>query len=138
MTIPALRFGHVAFRVSDVERSVRWYDDALGARRVFHAPKDGERQELMFLEFAKGQFIELFTEGHEKVEIPSNAIGYQHFCLAVDDLNQMLAHLALINVYPERPPRVGRSHYLIAFIADPDGNIIELMEIKPESAIYRA
>lgn len=92
----------------------------------------------MFLEFAKGQFIELFTEGHEKVVIPRNAIGYQHFCLAVDDLNQMLEHLAAMNVYPERPPRVGRSHYLIAFVADPDANIIELMEISPESAIYRA
>ena len=138
MTIPALRFGHVAFRVADVERSVRWYDDAFGARRVFHAPKDGERQELMFLEFAKGQFVEVFTNGQEKVETPINAIGYQHFCLAVDDLNQMLEHLAAMNVYPKRPPRVGRSHYLIAFVADPDGNIIELMEIKPESAIYRA
>jgi lactoylglutathione lyase len=72
------------------------------------------------------------------VEVPRNAIGYQHFCLAVDDLNQMLEHLAAMNVYPERPPRVGRSHYLIAFVADPDVNIIELMEISPESAIYRA
>ena len=50
----------------------------------------------------------------------------------------MLDHLAGMNVYPECPPRVGRSHYLIAFIADPDGNIIELMQIFPESAIYRA
>jgi lactoylglutathione lyase len=138
MTIPALRFGHVAFRVADVERSVRWYDEAFGARRVFHAPKDGDRQELMFLEFAKGQFIELFTNGHEKMAIPRDATGYQHYCLAVDDLNQMLDHLAAMNVYPERPPRAGRSHYLIAFVADPDGNVIELMEIKPESAIYRA
>lgn len=138
MTIPGLRFGHVAFRVSDVERSVRWYDDAFGARKVFHAPRDGDRQELMFLEFAKGQFIEVFTNGQEKLETPTNAIGYQHFCLAVDDLNQMLEHLAAMNVYPERPPRIGRSHYLIAFVADPDGNVIELMQISPESAIYRA
>ncbi|HEY4487779.1 MAG TPA: VOC family protein [Candidatus Paceibacterota bacterium] len=137
MTIPALRFGHVAFRVSDVERSVRWYDDAFGARKVFHAPQAGDRQELMFLEFAKGQFIELFTNGRDKVETPANAIGYQHFCLAVDDLNQMLEHLAAISVYPERPPRIGRSHYLIAFVSDPDGNVIELMQITPASAIYR-
>jgi lactoylglutathione lyase len=138
VTIPGIKFGHVAFRVSDVERSVRWYQDAFGARKVFHAPRDGERQELMFLEFAKGQFIELFTEGREKVEIPRSAIGYQHFCLAVDDIHQMLEHLAEMDVYSERPAREGRSHYLIAFVADPDGNVIELMEIKPASAIYRA
>jgi lactoylglutathione lyase len=138
MAIPALRFGHIAFRVSDVERSVAWYNDAFGARKVFHAPHDGERQELMFLEFARGQFIELFTDGGEKSPLlPAGATGYQHFCLAVDDLNQMLDHLANMNVWPERPPRVGRSHYLIAFIADPDGNVIELMQINRESAIYR-
>jgi catechol 2,3-dioxygenase-like lactoylglutathione lyase family enzyme len=138
MTIPAIKFGHVAFRVSDVEQSVRWYHDAFGARKVFHAPRDGERQELMFLEFAKGQFIGLFTEGREKPEMPKNAIGYQHFCLAVDDIQQMLEHLARMNVAPERPVREGRSHYRIAFVTDPDGNVIELMEIRPESAIYRA
>ena len=137
MAIPPLRFGHVAFRVSDVERSVRWYNDAFGARRVFHAPRDGERQELMFLEFAKGQFIELFTGGIEPIKAPANGIGYQHFCLSVDDLTQMLEHLASMNVHPQRPPRPGRSHYTIAFVSDPDGNVIELMEITPQSAIYR-
>ena len=138
MAIPPLRFGHVAFRVSDAKRSVQWYRDAFGADRVFHAPRDGERQELMFLEFACGQFIELFTGGTENAKVAPNAIGYQHFCLAVDSLDQMLAHLAAMNVFPQRPPRPGRSHYTIAFISDPDGNVIELMEISPQSAIYRA
>jgi lactoylglutathione lyase len=114
------------------------YKDAFGADRVFHAPRDGERQELMFLEFARGQFIELFTGGVEAVKIAANAAGYQHFCLAVDDLDQMLAHLAAMNVHPHRPPRPGRTHYTIAFVSDPDGNVIELMEISPQSAIFRA
>jgi hypothetical protein len=32
--------------------------------------------------------------------------------------------------------REGRAHYRIAFDADPDGNVIELMEIRQDSAIY--
>jgi hypothetical protein len=32
---------------------------------------------------------------------------------------------------------MGRAGQRIAFIFDPDGNSIELMEIPPESAIYR-
>ena len=36
MAISGVRFGHVAFKVSDVERSVRWYADAFGARKVYH------------------------------------------------------------------------------------------------------
>ena len=137
MTISGIRFGHVAFRTADVERSVRWYANAFGAQKVFHALQEGERQELMFLEFARGQCVELFTHGQEKTPAPSSAIGYQHFCLVVDDLDEALKHLAAMNVYPQRPPRAGRSYYRIAFIADPDGNIIELMQISPKSAIYR-
>ena len=30
-----------------------------------------------------------------------------------------------------------QGHYRIAFISDPDGNVIELIQIRPESAIYR-
>jgi len=55
MPSSGVRFGHVALRTADVERIVRWYADAFGAKKVFHAPRDGERQELMFLEFAKGR-----------------------------------------------------------------------------------
>jgi hypothetical protein len=41
-----------------------------------------------------------------------------------------------MNVPLQRPERDGRSHYRIAFISDPDGSVIELMQIRPESAIY--
>ena len=137
MAIAGVRFGHVAFKVSDVERSIRWYRDAFGAQKVFHAKAEGDRPELMFLEFAKGQFVEFFTNGKNKTAQPIDAIGYLHFCLLVDDLNAALEHLAAMNVYPDRGPFTGRAGQHIAFISDPDGNVIELMQIPRESAIYR-
>src|SRR5215471_398390 len=85
MPIAGVRFGHVAFRVFDVDRSVRWYGDAFGARKIFHAQQEGERPELMFLEFAKGQLVEFFTNGKNKVEPTADTMGYLHFCLVVDD-----------------------------------------------------
>ena len=66
MAISGGRFTHVAYRTSDLERSIRWYEEAFGARKVFHAQQQGERPELLFLEFAKGQFIELFTNGRPR------------------------------------------------------------------------
>jgi lactoylglutathione lyase len=138
MAIKGVRFGHVAFRVADVERAVKWYADAFGARKVYHGEPQPGRQELMFLEFAPGQHIEIFTNGTERIPTPGHAIGYQHFCLVVDDIDAAIRHLAAMNVHPERPVREGRSHYRIAFVADPDGNVIELMEIRPESAIALA
>lgn len=132
-----IHFGHVALRTADVERIVRWYDEAFGARKVVHAPREGERPELMFLEFAEGQHIEIFTNGKPRIEQPADAVGYQHFCLVVDDIDETLKHPASMDVHPQRAAREGRSHYRIAFISDPDGNVIELMEIRQESAIYR-
>ena len=136
MSIDGLRFGHVAFKVADVGRSVRWYGDAFGAKKVYHVEAQGERPELMFLEFHKGQFVEIFSGGKNMLPSPTDPIGYLHFCVQVDNLEQALAHLAKMNVKPERK-FIGRAQQRIAFISDPDGNSIELMEIPPESAIYR-
>jgi lactoylglutathione lyase len=137
MSIAGLRFGHVAFKVSDVERSLRWYGDAFGAKKIYHAEAQGDRPELMFLEFSRGQCVELFTGGINMLPSPPDPIGYIHFCLVLDNLEQALDHLAKMNVKPERK-FIGRAKQRIAFISDPDGNSIELMEIPPESEIYRA
>ena len=137
MTIAGLRFGHVAFKVADPERSVRWYADAFGAKKIYHVEAQGERPELMFLEFANGQCIELFPGGKNMLASPPDPIGYIHFCLVLDNLEQALEHLAKMNIKPERK-FIGRAKQHIAFVSDPDGNSIELMEIPPESEIYRA
>jgi lactoylglutathione lyase len=136
MAIPGLRFGHVAFKVADIERSMRWYGEAFGAKKVYHAEALGDRPELMFLEFHPGQFVELFSGGKNLLPSPPDPIGYLHFCVQVDDLERALEHLASLHVKPERK-FIGRAQQRIAFISDPDGNSIELMEIPPESAIYR-
>ena len=54
MSIDGLKFGHVAFKVADVEKSVGWYSEAFGAKKVYHAEAQGDRPELMFLEFHQG------------------------------------------------------------------------------------
>jgi len=135
MSIDGLRFGHVAFRVSDVERSVRWYGEALGAKKIYHAQAQGARPELMFLEFARGQCVELFPGGKNMLPSPLDPVGYIHFCLVLDNLEQALEHLAKLNILPERK-FIGRAKQRIAFVSDPDGNSIELMEIPAESEIY--
>jgi lactoylglutathione lyase len=136
MSIDGLKFGHVAFKVADVDRSVCWYGEAFGAKKVYHAPAEGDRPELMFLEFHEGQFVELFSGGKNMLPSPPEPIGYLHFCVQVNNLEQALEHLATMNVKPERK-FIGRARQRIAFISDPDGNSIELMEIPRESAIYR-
>ena len=135
--VTGLRFGHVAFHVRDLERSIQWYGAALGAREAFRANREDGSPQLVYLELAPGQFLELFPGGRTPVEEPPQPIGYAHTCLVVDDLAAALAHLATLGVTPLVPQRPGRAGQTLAFIADPDGNRLELMAIPPGSPIYR-
>jgi lactoylglutathione lyase len=132
-----VRFGHVAFRVADFERSIRWYEAAFGAREAFRSSHDDGSPQLVYVEVAPGQFVELFPNGKNPIQAPPEPIGYAHTCFLVDDLDAALAHLDAMGVTPANPPRTGRAGQKLAFVADPDGNRIELMEIPPESPIYR-
>ena len=132
-----LTFGHVAFRVRDLEASVRWYAQAFGAREAFRANKEDGSTQLVYVELAPGQFVELFPNGENPIQDPPDPIGYAHTCLLVDNLDAALEHLATLGVTPQAPPRTGRAGQRLAFITDLDGNRIELMEIPPESPIYR-
>lgn len=135
--VTGLRFGHVAFRVRDLEQSIRWYEAALGVREAFRANREDGSPQLVYLELAPGQFLELFPGGQHPIEEPPAPIGYAHTCLVVDDLPATLAHLATLGVTPPAPPRTGRAGQALAFIADPDGNRLELMAIPPDSPIFR-
>jgi hypothetical protein len=73
----------------------------------------------MILEFHKGQYLEIFTNGKPRADQPADAIGYQHFRLIVDDIDARLEHLAAMNVYPQRPAREGRWDTASRFSAIP-------------------
>ena len=135
--LSGLKFNHVAFRVRDFDAAIEWYGKAFGATEAFRATKDDGSPQLVYLEFAAGQFIELFPEGKNPIEQPKDPIGYGHYCVTVSDLDAALAHLRTLGIEPTMPPRVGRANQKLTFIADPDGNRIELMEIPPTSPIHR-
>ena len=55
--------------------------------------------------------------------------GYNHIALTVDDIEGTLARLGEQGIEPEKPPyRVREGGSLIAFVRDPDGYRIELIE----------
>ena len=138
MTMEGLRFSHVAFRVADIERTLRWYRDVFGAELVCHVEAVGPKPEYFYAEFRHGQMVEFFTGGQPTAEPAADATGFVHFSLIVDDIQAALAHLSAVNANIVRPYFEGRAKQKIVYVADPDGNVIELMEIPPDSPIYRA
>jgi lactoylglutathione lyase len=121
-------FVHTCVRVADPDASVRFYR-ALGFE---------ERGRLNF-ESAYNIYMGLPGDA-DRLELTVNVgrdepydlgEGYNHFAMAVDDIDAALAGLAEIGVEPEKPPyRPGGRDELprIAFVSDPDGYRIELID----------
>jgi lactoylglutathione lyase len=119
---------HTCVRVLDPGASVRFYR-ALGfeetGRLNFESaynvylglPGDGDRLEL--------------TVNAGRTEPYDLGEGYNHIAVTVEDLDAVLEALAAIGVEPEKPPyRPGSREDLprIAFVADPDGYRVELID----------
>jgi len=77
-------------------------------------------------------FIELFPDGRVKGGAPAEH-AYRHLCLVVDDLEATLRDLASRGVAADGPARQGKDHNWQAWLTDPDGNRIELMQMSRES-----
>jgi catechol 2,3-dioxygenase-like lactoylglutathione lyase family enzyme len=126
--------GHVAYRITDLPRALDFYCGTLGLREAFHLDREGERSPwIVYLHVGPNQFVELFPGGEGEVKPRSRAAGYNHLCLVVDDLEATTAELTAKGAHITSGPRQGMDHNWQAWIDDPDGNAIELMQISPDS-----
>ena len=121
---------HVAFRVTDLQRALDFYCGVLGFREAFRLEREGEPSPwIVYLQVGPGQFIELFPRGEGTVAPRSQAAGYNHYCLMVDDLDRTLRELQARGLAVAGEPRRGMDTNWQYWIEDPDGNAIELMQI---------
>lgn len=123
---------HTAYRIRDLEASLRFYCDQLGFREAFrlHHPETGALW-IVYLQVAREQFVELFPVGPDAVINPGNR--YMHLCLETPNLEETVAELERRGVTMMRGISRGLDQNLQAWVKDPDGNEIELMEIHPDS-----
>jgi lactoylglutathione lyase len=124
----ANRYIHTCIRVRDPEASQRFYE-ALGFEPRGRLNFETAYNLYMGLP-GEGDVLELtVNRGHN--EPYDLGTGYNHIALTVDDINEVLATLEPLGVQPEKPPYRpgGREDLpLIAFVADPDGYRIELID----------
>jgi lactoylglutathione lyase len=126
--------GHVAFRITDLDRALAFYCGVLGFREAFRLDRDGEPSPwIVYLHVAPGQFIELFPGGQGEVAPRGRRAGYNHYCLVVDDIRATLRELASRGLAITGEPVLGMDRNWQYWIQDPDGNAIELMEVVVES-----
>ena len=120
---------HACFTVSDLERSLEFYRDALGLKPAFDfVNKDGRRFGI-YLHLGGRNFVELF-EG--QLGEPAEGQSYRHICLEVDDIESTVQTLRDRGIEVS-DPKLGGDQSWQAWITDPDGNRIELHHYTAES-----
>jgi lactoylglutathione lyase len=120
--------GHVAVSVKNIEASLDFYKNKLGFAEMFRLERDG-RLWIVYLRITDTQFIELFPDGVGDGAPPFANVGYNHLCLEVDDIDAAIAELTSRGVALTQQKKLGVDHNYQAWIADPEGNRIELMQL---------
>lgn len=126
---------HTMIRVSDLDRSVAFYRDALGLRELRREDYPTGKFTLAFLGYgdeSTHSVIELTYNYGEAVH--AHGSGFGHIAFAVTDISAACDRLATMGVNILRPPghmthtATNGQCDVIAFIEDPDGYRIELIE----------
>ena len=126
--VHAMKVVHTCVRVRDIDASVRFYE-ALGFERRGRLQFETAYNVYMGLP-GDGDTLEL-TVNIGREEPYDIGDGYNHMAMTVGDIHAVVAALAEQGIEPEKPPYHPGDREelpLIAFVADPDGYRIELID----------
>jgi lactoylglutathione lyase len=113
--------------VADLERSLAFYG-ALGYEVVGSVPET-PLGELTMLRLPDDEFVSIELVAGPTPEAPDPRGALSHLVVQVDSLDDVIAALAASGIPAEAPTSPdGRSDFRTSWIADPDGNRIELVQ----------
>lgn len=123
----SLKILHTCLNVTDLERSIVFYRDRLGLKLTRRFEVKENNAEIAFLEDAAENAIEL-THWRDKKQL-TEGDNFDHIALGVRDLKATVEQLRQQGTEIAMEPFTlkGGTHQ-IAFIRDPDGNWLELIE----------
>ncbi len=127
-----MRFLHVMLRVGDLERSITFYTEVLGMELLRRKGYPEGRFTLAFLGYGPESETTVLELTHNW-DTPSYDLGsgYGHVALGVDDIHAACASIAERGGRVVRPPGpMQHGNTVIAFIEDPDGYKLELIELR--------
>lgn len=140
---------HLGFTVADLDRSSEWYTRLLGEEPIVRtAVGPGYigaivgypdcKMEWALWRLPNGPMLELIqyiVPAAARVDMETFNVGNGHLCLVTDDLDgdceRMAGHAELRSPAPVEIPAGPYQGARVAYMRDPDGISVELIELPP-------
>lgn len=123
-----MKFLHAMIRVSDLKKSLNFYKEILG----FDVVKTLRLEDCTLYYLGNeesGSFQIELTDNDEKVDGYENGNAFGHFAFEADDLIQVEQKMKKLGIeWLYEPYELCEINSKIAFLKDPDGNEIELIQ----------
>jgi len=129
----SLKFGfdHFAITVSNLRRSIDFYQDILGFKVLGQLIQDNGNFIIVYLDMGNGKILELFNFSEKGEPITSyndKNIGMKHFAFKVDNVDEAYEYFKKEGVEFTMEPTNAEGGVRIAFFKDPDGILIEIIQ----------
>jgi lactoylglutathione lyase len=119
-----MKYLHTMVRVSDLDRSLAFYCDALGLEEVSRKEVPQGRYTLVFLAAPGDHAAQVELTFNWDPEAYQGGRNFGHLAYGVENIYASCQRLMDHGVTVLRPPRDGR----MAFVRSPDGISIELLQ----------
>lgn len=128
-------FTHTSIRVSNMERSINFYTKFFGLKLLNRREIPQNNAEIAFLQDpeGKGARLELTLLRNQKKFIQAEYEDrlFDHLAFDVKNMDETISLMRREKVtITDEPFRLSATGNLIAFVEDPDGTLIELIERK--------
>jgi len=128
-------FAHTSIRTSDMDRSIDFYTRLMGLKLLSRREIPQNDAEIAFLQDPDGRGARLeltfFRKQKNFVQAEYEERLFDHIAFEIKGMKETLSTMRKNKVtISDEPYKLGPTGPVIAFIEDPDGTLIELIERK--------
>lgn len=119
-----MKYLHTMVRISDLDKSLRFYVDCLGLKEIRRVDNEAGRFTNLFLAAEGNEDAQLELTYNWDPEDYKGGRNFGHLAYRVENIYETCQHLMNMGVVINRPPRDG----WMAFVRSPDQISIELLQ----------
>ena len=128
-------FTHTSIRTSNIDKSINFYTRLMGLKLLSRREIPQNDAEIAFLQDpdGKGARLELtfFRKQKNFVQAEYEERVFDHIAFEIKDMEETISVMRKSKVtISDEPYKLGPTGPVIAFVEDPDGTLIELIERK--------